>query len=80
MFLVLAALNCTADLNFGNIYCKETILQPKPLDFTAPDLFAEFGFIQLVDIPTRITKETTSLVDLFFIQNYELVVCHGTLP
>ena len=40
-----------SDLNFGNIYCKLTILNPKPLDSVAPELFTSFGFHQLIDIP-----------------------------
>ena len=69
-----------SDLNFGNCYCKYPILQPKPLDATAPDLFSSFGFSQLIDIPTRITDNTTSLIDLIFESNTDDVVCHGTLP
>ena len=34
----------SGDLNLGNIYCKVPILNPKPLDNTAPDLFSSFGF------------------------------------
>ena len=70
----------SSDLNYGNIYCKSPTLAPKPLDTSAPDLFAEFGFKQLIDIPTRITRDTVSLIDLFYIQNDELVIYHGTLP
>ena len=69
-----------SDLNFGNIYCKFPVLNPKPLDSTAPDLFASFGFSQLIDVPTRLTNDTTSLIDLFFEYNTENVVCHGTIP
>ena len=69
-----------SDLNFGNCYCKYPILQPKPLDATAPDLFSSYGFSQLIDIPTRVTNDTTSLIDLFFEANTENVVCHGTFP
>ena len=70
----------TSDLNFGNCYCKYPILAPKPLDATAPDLFANYGLTQIIDIPTRITEDTTSLIDLFFSNNTEDIVCHGTLP
>ena len=35
---------------------------------------------QLIDIPTRITDNTTSLIDLIFESNTDDVVCHGTLP
>ena len=45
-----------SNLNFGNIYSKYPILPPKPLDRSASDLFASFGFTQLIDIPTRVTK------------------------
>ena len=55
-----------SDLNFGNCYCKYPILMPKPLDATAPDLFSSYGFTQLIDIPTRVTDNTTSLIDLIF--------------
>ena len=70
----------TSDLNFGNCYCKQPVLVHKPLDATAPDLFASHGFSQIIDIPTRVTRDSTSLIDLFFIDNTEDIVCHGTLP
>lgn len=70
----------TSDQNFGNIYCKNPILPPKPLDNLAPDLFANFGFNQLIDIPTRSTENTTSLIDLIFVQDEEIVSEFGTLP
>ena len=70
----------SSDLNFGNCYCKNPILNPKPLDSDAPDLFSSYGFQQLIDIPTRTTETSLSLIDLFFIVNPENVICHGTLP
>ena len=70
----------SSDLNFGNCYCKFPILDPKPLDTIAPDLFSNYGFSQLIDIPTRTTETTLSLIDLFFINNIENIICHGTLP
>ena len=60
-----------SDLNFGNCYCKSPILEPKPLDSAGSDLFSSFGFTQLIDIPTRITENTTSLIDLFFEMNID---------
>ena len=69
-----------SDLNFGNCYCKFPLLQPKPLDTSAPELFSSFGAKQLIDIPTRITETTTSLIDLIFVFNVDKVQCHGTLP
>jgi hypothetical protein len=70
-----------SDLNYGNCYnCKCSILTPKPLDSVAPDLFASYGFHQLIDIPTRTTENTISLIDLFYINNPDNVICHGTLP
>ena len=69
-----------SDLNYGNCYCKCPILTPKPLDSVAPDLFASYGFHQLIDIPTRTTETTISLIDLFYINNPDNVICHGTLP
>ena len=41
-------------MNFGNCYCKNPVLNPKPLDSSAPDLFESYGFQQLLDIPTRV--------------------------
>ena len=70
----------TSDLNFGNCYCKNPILNHKPLDATAPDVFSSYGFSQLIDIPTRITENTISLIDLFFADKTEDIACHGTLP
>ena len=54
-------------------------MSPKPLDSTAPDLFSSFGFKQLINIPTRVTETTISLVDLIFVDDQDDVVCHGTL-
>ena len=62
--------------HFGNIYCKYPTLLPKTLDASAPDLYASFGFNQLIDIPTRVTEKTISLVDLIFIDNEKDVQCH----
>ena len=42
---------------------------PKPLDAIAPDLFSSYGFQQLIDIPTRTTDATLSLIDLFDLNN-----------
>ena len=70
----------TSDLNFGNCFCKYPILTHKPLDAFAPDIFTSHGFTQIIDIPTRITDNTISLIDLFFADNVDDIVCHGTLP
>ena len=69
-----------SDFNFGNTYCKIPALSPKPLDNTAPELFASYGLSQLIDIPTRITAKCTSLIDLIFCRNIDNIQCHGTLP
>ena len=69
-----------SDLNFGNIFCKFPTLSPKPLDNTAPEIFAAYGLSQLIDIPTRITENCTSLIDLVFCQSINNLQCHGTLP
>ena len=69
----------SGDLNYGNIYCKHPILDPKPLDTTAPDLFSSYGFNQLIDIPTRVTENTVSLIDLIYVNKIDDIVCHGTL-
>ena len=46
----------------------------------APELFESYGFFQLIDIPTRITQNTTLLVDLIFVQNQDYLSIQGTLP
>ena len=51
-----------SDLNFGNIYCKYPVLTPKQLDSSAPELFISYNFQQLIDIPTQMTANTTSLI------------------
>ena len=70
----------SSDLNFGNIYCKYPKLNSKPLDNKSPDLFSSYGFTQLIDIPTRVTRQTTSLNDLIFVDSIDNIVSHGTLP
>ena len=69
-----------SDLNFGNCYCKYPVLEPKLLDAAAADLFSSFSFTQLIDIPTRVTEDTTSLIDLIFERNTDNISSHGTLP
>ena len=69
----------SGDFNFGNCFCKVPILNPKPLDSTAPDLFSSYGFQQLIDIPTRVTENSMSLISLIFVNKPDDVVCHGTL-
>jgi hypothetical protein len=69
-----------SDLNFGNCYCKNPILSPKPLDSSAPDLFESYGFQQLTDIPTCIRLVSVSLIDLIFVNKPDDIICHGTLP
>ena len=68
------------DLNFGSCFSKSPKLPHKPLDSSAPDLFQSFGYSQLLDIPTRVTLDTMSLVDLCFVQCHDHLSCHGTLP
>ena len=53
-------------LNFGNVYCKHPILRPKPLDASAPAIYANYGFDQLIEIPTQVTDKTISLIYLIF--------------
>ena len=65
-----------SDMNFGNVYSKS----PKPLDSFAPDLFQMFGYTQFIDIPTHITNDCTSLIDLIYIHNIDSVTSHGILP
>ena len=69
----------SGDLNYGNCYCKVPILNPKPLDSKAPDLFSSYGFNQLIDIPTRLTENTVSLISLIYVNNPDQVICHGSL-
>ena len=38
------------------------------------------GFKQLINIPTRVTDTTMSIVDLIFVNQPDDVLCHGTLP
>ena len=55
------------------------MLQPKPLDNRASDLFTCHGFQQIIDIPTRFAENTVSLISLIFVDNSDDVVCHGTV-
>ena len=67
-------------MNFGNCYCNDPILPHKPLDFAAPDLFSTYGYVQLIDIPTRVTNSTISLIDTIHVSSEDLVLEYGTLP
>ena len=39
-----------------------------------------YGYNQLIDIPTRVTIDTTSLIDLFYVDTLDSVTKYGTLP
>ena len=69
----------SGDLNFGNCYCKIPILTPKPLDSLAPDLYSSYGFNQLIDLPTRVTDNSVSLISLIYVNQPDDIICHGTL-
>ena len=34
--------------NFGNCFCKRPVLNNKPLDAIAPDVFSSYGFTQII--------------------------------
>ena len=63
----------TYDLNFRNSYCKNTVQDFKP------EIFSRFGLTQLIDIPTKITQDTMSLIDLFSMNNIKNINCHRSL-
>ena len=54
------------DMNFGSIYNHFGSLTEKPLDTKAPEIFGNNGFVQLVDLPTRYSSLSVSLIDLIF--------------
>ena len=41
---------------------------------------ANYGFDQLIDIPTRFSQNCTSLIDPIFVDRIDDVVVHGTIP
>ena len=68
------------DFNYGSCYSALPGLTPKPLDDKAPDLFTQFGYFQLIDLPTRQYNLSCSLLDLVYVQKTESVVLTGLLP
>ena len=46
----------SGDLNFGNIYSRKLPTAHQPLDHNASDLYVTYGFTQIIDIPTRFSK------------------------
>ena len=68
------------DLNFGNIYNFNGGLREKPLYNEGADLFLEYGYSQLIDVPTRYCNLSTSLIDLFFINKTDNVILNAVLP
>ena len=70
----------SGDMNYGNCFSKNPILTFKPLDDSASELFQSYGYSQLLDIPTRVTDTSTSLLDLIYVQNIDSITAHGTLP
>ena len=49
------------------------------MDNSAPELFCSHDYKQLIDIPTRVTRKTMSLIDLILTNNQDNIQCHGTL-
>ena len=70
----------TSDFNFGDCYGLEPQMEFKPLDNEAPELFSSYNFTQWIDIPTRVSRRTLSLLDLIFVDSLDLVEEYGILP
>lgn len=69
------------DFNFGSAaYNFHGGLRPKPLDSKAPVLFTDNGFVQVIDIPTRYVKNSTSLIDLIFIDKTDNLILSAVTP
>ena len=68
------------DFNYGSCYSAIPGLTPKPLDDKAPELFTQFGYTQLIDLPTRQFNLSCSLLDLVYVEKTDSVVLTGLLP
>jgi hypothetical protein len=69
------------DFNFGSAaYNFHGGLRPKPLDSKAPALFSDNGFEQVIDIPTRYVRNSTSLIDLIFIDKTDNLILTAVTP
>ena len=68
------------DFNYGSCYSALPGLTPKPLDDKAPELFSQYGYSQLIDLPTRQFNLSCSLLDLVYVQKVDSVVLTGLLP
>ena len=68
------------DFNYGSCYSAIPGLTPKPLDDKAPELFTQFGYTQLVDLPTRQVNLSCSLLDLIYVEKMDSVVLTALVP
>ena len=68
------------DFNFGDCYDFFGGLRGKSLDERAPPIFLEKDFYQMIDRPTRKVGDSSSLIDLVFVNKTDDVVLTAVLP
>ena len=61
------------DLNMGSQYCFFNSLNPKPFDFLGCKVFEDFHYTQIIDQATRYAKESVSLIDLIFVNRFDMI-------
>ena len=64
---------CIGDMNMGSQYCHYNSLNTKPFDYQGCQVFEDFQYTQLIDQATRYSKESVSLLDLIFVNRYDLI-------
>ena len=61
------------DLNMGSQYCFFNSLNPKPFDFLGCKVFEDFHYTQIIDQATRYANDSVSLIDLIFVNRFDLI-------
>ena len=61
------------DLNAGNNYDFYESLKTKTIDYDIASIFEDNLYSQIVDLPTRLAKESISLIDVIYVNRLDLV-------
>ena len=60
-------------MNMGSQYCFYNSLNTKPFDFQGCQVFEDYQYTQLVDQATRYSKDSVSLLDLIFVNRFDMI-------
>ena len=64
---------CLGDCNFGAQFCHFNSLNPTSFDFQCGQIFEDYHYTQIIDQCTRYSKDSVSLLDLIYVNRFDMI-------